>query len=78
MIAPDLFAQRVMRKILRLHAELCGDELAHQGNDFPWHQQAARVAEGAQLQGEPEPVRRFPPRSNMLDIIIGKRVVLKE
>ena len=62
-----------------MHAELGGNEAKDvQGNGLPHHQKPPRISKGAKLESEAQPVVSPAPHPDMLDVVIGQRVMAQQ
>ena len=60
-------------------AELCGNEAKDvQGNGLPHHQKPPRISKGAKLEREAQPVVSPAPRPDLLDVVVGQRVMAQQ
>ena len=49
-----------------------------QGNGLPHHQNPPRIPKGATLEREAQPIASPAPRPNMLDVVVGQRVMAQQ
>ncbi len=69
-------AQGVARKIVRIETELAPDEGKHRLRDrLARPEQASRIPERAELQGEAQPIARPMPLSDMREILVAQDAV---
>ena len=79
MFPPRLLPYRIAIHVLGAHVQLCGNETKDvQGNDLPHRQKPARISEGAELEREAQPVVSPAPHPDMLDVVVGQRVMAQK
>ena len=66
-------------RVFGAHAELRGNEAKDvQGNGLPRRQKPTRISKGAKLEGEAQPVVSLAPHADMLDVVVGQRVMAQQ
>ena len=79
MLVPGLGPHRVVGQFVPVEVELAADEIHHRRrNELARRQQAARVAEHAQLQREAQLVAGAPARLDVLQVFVAQRVVAQQ
>ena len=79
MFPPGLLPHRIAIEVFGAHAELCGNEAKDvQGNGLPHRQNPTRISKGAKLEHEAQPVVSPAPHPNMLDVVVGQRVMAQQ
>ena len=79
MVVPGCGSDRVVGEVVPVHVELASDEI-HDGrrHELARSQQAARVAEHAQLQGETQLVVGASPGPDVLQVLVAQGVVAQQ
>ena len=79
MVVPGCGSDRVVGELVPGHVELASDEI-HDGrrHELARSQQAARVAEHAQLQGEAQLVAGASPDPDVLKVLVVQGVVAQQ
>ena len=66
-------------RVFGAHAELRGNEAKDvQGNGLPRRRKPTRISKGAKLEGEAQPVVSLAPHADMLDVVVGQRVMAQQ
>ena len=79
MLVPGLGPHRLVGELVPVQIELAADEIHdRRRNELPRSQQAARVAEHAQLQREAQLVAGTPPRLDVLQVFVAQGVVAQQ
>ena len=79
MFPPGLLPHRIAIEVFGAHAELCGNEAKDvQGNGLPRRQNPTRISKGAKLEREAQPVVSPTPHPDMLDVVVGQRVMAQQ
>ena len=79
MFPPCLLPHRIAIEVFGAHAELCGNEAKDvQGNGLPHRQQPSGISKGAKLEREAQPVVSPAPHPDMLDVVVGQRVMAQQ
>ena len=79
MLVPSLGPHRVVGQLVPVEVELAADEIHHRRrNELARSQQAARVAEHAQLQREAQLVAGTPARLDVLQVLVAQGVVAQQ
>ena len=79
MFPPSLLPHRIAIEVFGAPAELCGNEAKDvQGNGLPHRQQPPRISKGAKLEREAQPVVSPAPHPDMLDVVVGQRVMAQQ
>ena len=79
MFPPCLLPHRIAIEVFGAHAELCGNEAKDvQGNGLPHRQQPSGISKGAKLEREAQPVVSPAPHPDLLDVVVGQRVMAQQ
>ena len=79
MFPPCLLPHRIAIQVFDAHAQLCGNEAKDvPGNGLPHRQNAPRISEGTKLERETQPVVPAAQHPDLLDIVVGQRVVAQQ
>ena len=79
MFPPGLLPHRIAIEVIGAPAKLCGNEAKDvQGNGLPCHQKPPRISKGAKLEGEAQPVVSPAPHPDLLDVVVGQRVMAQQ
>ena len=66
-------------QVFGAHAQLSGDEAKDiQGNALPHRQKPSRISKGAKLEREAQPVVSPAPHPDLLDVVVGQRVMAQQ
>ena len=70
---------RIPIQVFDAHAKLCGNEAKDVlGNHLHRRQNAPRISEGAELEREAQPVVCAAPQPDLLDVVVGQRVMAQQ
>ena len=73
---PGLLPHRIAIEVFGAPAKLCGNEAKDvPGNGLPRHQKPPRISKGAKLEREAQPVVPPAPHPDLLDVVVGQRVM---
>ena len=76
---PGLLPHRIATWVFGAHAQLCGNEAKDvQGNGLTHRQNQPRISKGAKLEREAQPVVSSTPYPDMLDVVVGRRVMAQQ
>ena len=79
MFPPGLLPHRIAIEVFGPHAQLCGNEAKDvQGNGLPHRQKPPRISKGAKLEREAQPVVSPAPHPDLLDVVVGQRVMAQQ
>ena len=79
MFPPGLLPHRIAIQVFGVHAQLCGNEAKGvQGNTLPRRQKSPRISKGAKLEREAQPVVSPAPHPDLLDVVVGQRVMAQQ
>ena len=79
MFPPCFLPYRISIQVFGAHAQLCGHEAKDvQGNALSHSQNSPRISKSAKLEREAQPVVSSAPHPDILDVIVGQRVMAQQ
>ena len=79
MFPPGLLPYRISIQVFGAHAQLCGNEAKDvPGSGLPRCQNPPRISEGVKLEREAQPVVSPAPHPDLLDVVVGRRVMAQQ
>ena len=79
MFSPCLLPHPVATWVFGPHAELCGNAAKDvRGNALPRRQNPPRISKSAKLEREAQPVVSPAPHPDLLDVVVGQRVMAQQ
>ena len=79
MFPPGLLPHRIAIQVFGAHSQLSGDEAKDiQRNALPHRQEPSGISKGAKLKREAQPVVSPAPRPDLLDVVVGQRIMAQQ